>query len=215
MEVVILGAGGHGRVVLDILRAGGTYNPVGFIDANASLAGSMIGGIPVIGPPNQLPKLRQKKIKSAIIAIGDNRTRMRYMQMLDDYMFELINAIHPSASVAPSATIGRNVVGAAGAVICTDTKIGDCVIVNTNAVVDHECVIEDGVHICPGALLAGRVKVGAGAFVGLGAKVIQCLSVGENAVIGAGAVVIRDVPANATAVGIPARVTKSSLAHAA
>ena len=82
MDVIIIGAGGHGRVVLDILRAAGEFNPVGFIDANPSLAGTEINGVPVIGPPNQLPKLRQKKIKSAIIAIGDNRTRLRYAQTL-------------------------------------------------------------------------------------------------------------------------------------
>jgi UDP-perosamine 4-acetyltransferase len=215
MDLVMIGAGGHGRVVLDILRAAGEFNPVGFIDANPSLAGTEINGVPVIGPPNQLPKLRQKKIKAAIIAIGDNRTRLRYMQTLDDLCFDLINAIHPDSTVASTAKLGRNVVIAAGAVICTDAKIGDGVIVNTNAVVDHECVIEPGVHICPGALLAGRVKIGAGAFVGLGAKVIQCLNIGENAVIGAGAVVIRDVPANATAVGAPSRVIKTSLAIAA
>jgi UDP-perosamine 4-acetyltransferase len=215
MDVVILGAGGHGRVVLDILRACGQFNPIGFIDANASLAGSEINGVPVIGPPNQLPKLRQKKIKSAIVAIGDSNTRMRYVQTLDDLCFDVINAIHPAACVAESATLGRNVVLSAGAVVCASARISDGVIVNTNAVVDHDCIVETGAHICPGALLAGRVKVGPGAFVGLGAKVIQCLSIGENAIIGAGAVVIRDVPASATVIGVPARVTKSSLAHAA
>src|SRR5207249_2177867 len=120
MDALIIGAGGHGRVVLEILRAGGQYNPVGFIDANASLAGTEINGIPVMGPANQLATLRQKKIKSAIVAIGDNRTRIRYMQMLDDYMFELINAIHPRCTVATTAKLARNVVVAAGAVICTD-----------------------------------------------------------------------------------------------
>jgi len=215
MDLVIIGAGGHGRVVLDVVRAEGKYNPVGFIDANASLASSMIHDVPVIGAPNQLPKLKQKKVRHAIIAIGDNRTRMRYLQMLDDYMFELVNAIHPSASLSQTASLGRNIVIAAGAVVCTDAAIGDCVIVNTSAVVDHECVVESGAHVCPGVLLAGRVKIGAGAFVGMGAKVIQCLSIGENAVVGAGAVVLRDVPANCTAVGNPARIIKTTIAQAA
>jgi UDP-perosamine 4-acetyltransferase len=215
MDLVIIGAGGHGRVVLDIIREQGQRNPIGFVDANASLAGSTISGIPVIGPPNQLPKLRQRKVVNAIIAIGDNRTRMRYLQMLDDYMFELVNAIHPSATVSDTAKLGRNVVIAAGAVVSTDATIGDCAIVNTSAAVDHECVVEAGTHICPGALLAGRVKVGAGAFVGLGAKIIQCLSIGEHSVVGAGAVVLRDVPANCTAVGNPARVIKMGAMQAA
>jgi UDP-perosamine 4-acetyltransferase len=208
MDVVILGAGGHGRVVLEILRAAGRFNPIGFIDANTSLTGTQIGGVPVLGAANQLLKVRQNKVRHAIVAIGDNRTRRRYAQTLLEHGFDLINAIHPTASIASTATLGANVVLAAGAVICTEARLGDCVIVNTNAVVDHECEICDAVHLCPGALLAGRVRVGGGAFVGLGAKVIQCLSIGDDAVIGAGAVVLKDVPAGATAVGVPARVVK-------
>src|SRR5438477_12920486 len=92
MDAIIIGAGGHGRVVLDILRARGEHSVVGFIDANTSLAGSEISGVPVIGPPNQLPKLRQRSIAAAIVAIGDNRTRLRYAQTLLEQGFELLNA---------------------------------------------------------------------------------------------------------------------------
>ena len=103
MDVVILGAGGHGRVVLEILRAGGRDNPVGFIDANTSLAGNEVGGVPVLGSANQLPRLRSSKLRHALVAIGDNRARRRYAQMLREQGFELINAIHPSASIASTA----------------------------------------------------------------------------------------------------------------
>jgi UDP-perosamine 4-acetyltransferase len=211
MDVLLLGAGGHGKVVLDILRAAGEYNPVGFVDADPALAGTSVGGVPVLGAVNLLGKLKQKhKLKAAIVSIGDNRARRTYATLLLKHGFELINAIHPSAVVSPSARLGRNVAIAAGAVICADAQIGDSVIVNTSAVVDHECRIAEGVHIAPGALLAGRVQVGAGAFIGLGAKVIQCLTIGENATIGAGAAVIEDISPNTTAVGVPARIIKSS-----
>jgi UDP-perosamine 4-acetyltransferase len=213
MDVLIVGAGGHGKVVLDILRAAGQHAPVGFVDADTSLAGSSIGGLHVFGPPNQLPKL-SKKIKAAIIAIGNNRTRSSYAQMLAEQGFELINAIHPAACVSSSARVGKNVVIAAGAIVCTEASIGDSAIINTAAVVDHECEISIAAHICPTVALAGRVRVGEGAFVGLGAKVIPCISIGEHAIVGAGAVVIRDIPAHATAVGVPAKVVKSSQ-HAA
>lgn len=209
MQVVIVGAGGHGKVVLEILRAaGGRYQAAGFIDATPSLAGSTIVGTPVLGPANLLPKLRQQKIRHAVIAIGDNRARQRYAAFVREQGFELINAIHPSACISPTATLGANIVIAAHAVVCTEARLGDSVILNTSAVVDHECEICEAAHICPGAHLAGRVRVGTGAWIGLGSNVIQCLSIGEHAIVGAGAVVIRDVPAHATVVGVPARVIK-------
>lgn len=207
MDVLIVGAGGHGKVVLDILRLSGKHNPIGFIDADTTLAGTKVGGLPVFGPPNQLPKLA-KRAKAAIIAIGDNRTRRSYAQMLAEQGFELISAIHPTACVSQSAKVGRNVVIAAGAIVCAEARIDDSAIVNTAAVVDHECEIGEAAHICPTVALGGRVRVGAEAFVGLGAKVIPCISIGERAIVGAGAVVIADIPAHTTAVGVPAKVIK-------
>jgi UDP-perosamine 4-acetyltransferase len=210
METVIIGAGGHGKVVLDILQAGGRYRPVGFIDADPKLAGTTVAGLPVFGAIHLLNKLkRQYQLKAAIIAIGDNRARCGYVQPILDHSLELISAIHPTASVSRSARLGRNVVVAAGAVVCTEARIGDLAIINTSAIVDHECEIGEAAHVCPGANVAGRVRIGSRAFVGLGANVIQCLSIGDGAVIGAGAVVLHDIPAGATAVGVPARIVKA------
>ena len=206
-DVLIVGAGGHGAVVLDILLAAGIYRPMGFIDADPAQTGNIIAGVPVLGPLNLLPKLKQK-VRRAIVAIGDNRTRRTYADKLRKEGFELVNAIHPMSHASPSATIGRNVVMAAGSIAGTLARIGDSVILNTAAVVDHECEIAEGAHLCPGAKLAGRVRVGTGAFIGLGACVIQCLYVGEESIIGAGAVVVRDVDAHDTVVGVPARSTK-------
>lgn len=207
MDVLILGAGGHGKVVLDILRAAGEHRVVGFVDADRSLTGTSVCGVPVLGPPNLLPRLRGKAT-GAIIAIGDNQTRRSYAAMVREHGLELVSAIHPAAVVSPTAQVGANVVVCAGAVVCVDVKLADSVIVNTGAVVDHECEVGEAVHVCPGALLAGRVRVGAGTMIGMGAKVIQCLSIGDGVIIGAGAVVIGDLPADATAVGVPARVIK-------
>ncbi|HET6247780.1 MAG TPA: acetyltransferase [Tepidisphaeraceae bacterium] len=210
MDVVIVGAGGHGKVVLDILRAEAKHKVVGFVDADLSLAGANAGGLPVLGAPNMLPRLRQQKVRGAIVAIGDNRARLEYAELLKEHGFELLNAIHPSASISSSASLGVNIVVAMQAAICAEARIDDSAIINTAAVVDHECDIGEGAHICPGVHLAGRVRVGACAFVGIGANVIQCLTIGEHAIIGAGAVVTSDVPDYATAVGVPARVIKTA-----
>lgn len=207
--IVIIGAGGHGKVVLDVLRAAGQYEPVGFIDADTRLAGTKVSGVPVLGPTNVLPKLRQQqRVAHAIVAIGDNRTRYRYLAAIESEGFELTSAIHPTAFVSPTARLGRNVVVCPNASIITEARLGDGVIVNTGAIVEHECELADAVHVAPGACLAGRVRVGACAFIGIGAQVIQCLAVGEGATVGAGAVVIQDVPDGATVVGVPARVVK-------
>lgn len=210
MDVVILGAGGHGKVVLDILRAAGQHNVIGFLDANKSLAGSTICDVPVLGGMNLLPKLRQqKKIAGAIIAIGDNRARRSCASVCHEHGVELINAIHPSATISLTASIGQNVVIAASATICVDARIEDSAIINTGAIIDHETVVGEAAHIAPGAVIAGRVTVGSAAFIGLGARVIQCLSIGEESIIGAGAVVITDIPGRSTAVGVPAAVIKT------
>jgi UDP-perosamine 4-acetyltransferase len=208
MDVVLIGAGGHGRVVLDILRAAGVHKPIGFLDADPQLTGQTIGGLPVLGQINLLPKLKSQKVKGAIISIGDNSPRRRYFQKVADHGFELVNAIHPGSHVSSTVRLGRNIVIAAGAVVSTDAQLADGVIVNTSAVIDHECEIGRAVHICPSATLAGRVRVGDETFIGLGCNIIQCLKIGSHATVGAGAVVIQDVPDGATVIGVPARVIK-------
>ena len=217
MDVVIIGAGGHGKVVLDILRAASNskIRPIGFLDADQSLFGTRIHDLPVLGPIHHISKLKSQRVSGALVAIGDNRARLSYAKYLSDEGIELISAIHPRAMVSPTARIGRNVVICAGSIVCTDAQIADSVILNTACVVDHECEVGQGAHICPSAALAGRVSIGAGAFVGLGAKVIQCRTVGEYATIGAGAVVIDDIPDNSTAVGVPARIIQTSASLAA
>jgi len=208
MRILIVGAGGHGKVVLDILRAADVYELGGFIDADPALAGTACGGIKVLGAMNLLPKLHRQGILGAVVAIGDSRARRHCAALLREQGIELVNALHPTAYMSPTAVLGQGVVVAAQAAVCTETRVDDLVIINTSAVVDHECHIGEGAHICPGAHLAGRVSVGAGAFVGLGANIIQCLKIGEGATVGAGAVVLEDVPAFSTVAGVPARVIR-------
>ncbi len=205
MRCAIVGAGGHGRVVLDAVQQAGQHEIAGFVDSNPALSGRRVDGLPVLGTLKDLPRLAgEHHIVGAIVAIGDNGVRREYARRIHNLGIELVQAVHPSAHIASNATLGENVVVAAGALVSAHCQIGDSVILNTGCIVDHESMIGCGAHVCPGARLAGRVVVNSGAFIGIGATVIQNVRIGCEAIVGAGAVVIRDVEPMTTVVGVPA-----------
>lgn len=204
----IWGGGGHGRVLLDILKRTKKLKVVGFVDENPKLEGKFIDGVKILGGKNILQDLKKKKINIGIAGVGDNKRRCEMAAYLEKQGFSLINAIDPSAIVVPSAKIGKGVTIWAGAIINAHSTIGDNVIVNSGAIIEHENIIAEGAHIGPGAKLAGRVKIGKNAFVGMGVKVIQNVKIGDNSIIGAGAVVLKDIPDNVVVVGIPAKIIK-------
>lgn len=204
-RVLILGAGGHGRVVLDILLQARKYTVVGFLDNNTEIHGRRVDGIPVCGGIDDLEGVGGGlDVGGLIIAVGDNGARRGLARQVEQTGLELINAVHPSATLAHNVTLGRNVVVAAGAVVCANCQIGDSVILNTGCIIDHQTMIGEGSHICPGVRIAGRVKVEPGVFVGIGATVVPKVTLGCEAIVGAGAVVLEDVLPMATVVGVPA-----------
>jgi sugar O-acyltransferase (sialic acid O-acetyltransferase NeuD family) len=209
MNVIIVGAGGHGKVVLDILRRDPDVKLIGFVDDDAALHNKIIDGLPVLGSVSSVPILiSSHKLDGVTIAIGDNKVRARLFDKMRELGLQPQRAIHPDALIAHDVEIGEGVVIAAGVAISVGTRIGNDVIINTGVVIDHDNIIEDHAHVSPGVNLAGRVTVGKYTQVGLGVTVIEDLTIGENTTIGAGAVVLVDIPSNATAVGIPARVIK-------
>ena len=209
-RILILGAGGHGRVVLDILLADAGCEVIGFLDNNPSIQGRRIDGIPVMGTIDELESIVETSgATGVVIAIGDNGTRRGLSRRIQLAGITLVNAIHPTASIARNAMLGRGVVVAAGVVVCANCQIGDVVILNTGCIVDHQTMIGEGSHICPGVRVAGRVKVESGVFVGIGATIVPHVTLGCEAIVGAGSVVLEDVPDLATVVGVPARAIKS------
>ncbi len=209
MNIIILGAGGHGRVVLDILQQAREHVVKAFLDSNQQLWGRRVDGVPVLGGPDLLADLAAQDIEGAVVAIGDNGIRRQFADTVDAAGLELVNAIHPSANLARTVTVGCNVVIAAGALVCAHCQVGDSVILNTGCIIDHESMIGTAAHVCPGVKIAGHVTVESGAFLGIGSTVIQNIRIGYDAVIGAGSVVIEDIEPMTTVVGVPARMIKN------
>jgi len=200
--VWVIGNGGHAKVVIDALRLQRSCQVAGIISDDPA-APPVEPGLLHIGPVSP-DVLRRHGVDRAIIAIGANSVRARIAAELDDAV-EWVSAIHPSAIVSPTATIGTGILLAAGSIVQPSVAVGDHAIINTGASVDHDSVIGACAHIAPGAHLAGNVMVGEGTLVGVGASVIPGITIGTNAIIGAGSVVIRDIPDNARVVGNPAR----------
>jgi sugar O-acyltransferase (sialic acid O-acetyltransferase NeuD family) len=228
IQVVIIGAGGHGQVVADILLAGLKGNrapsvdgapstddalsidspavqPVGFVDDDARLQGRIFLGLPVLGTLAQLPTIRHQAI---VVAIGNNQTRQKIYRWLIEQGEQLVGVHHPSAIIGGGVEIGEGAVISAGVIINTGAQIGQNVILNTACIVEHHNRVGDHVHIAPGVRLGGDVEIGPGALIGIGATVVPQRRIGAWSIVGAGAVVTEDVPAFSTVVGVPARVIK-------
>jgi len=212
-NLLILGAGGHARVVAETALISGVFSSMAFLDDNPSRfdGACTSADAAVLGPlALALEASTQQHFGAACVGIGDARTRLHWLEQLKQAGYSLPVIIHPRAWVSPSAAIGPGSVVFAQAVVQTQAQLGVGVIVNTGSTIDHEAVLADGVHICPGAHLAGQVQVGACSWIGIGASVIQQLSIGSAVTVGAGAAVVRDLPDGVTAVGVPARILSRS-----
>ncbi len=203
MNATILGAGAHGRVVLDILRAQGKYETIEFVDDNEELWGTVINGALVVGswhirPPEDWGEM--------VVALGHPLVRLSVAEEAEHYGIAWGKAIHPSAVVMQSAAVGKGNVISAGVVLSTDACLQDHVLVNTAAIVEHDSVLEEGATICPGAQIGGRVRIERAAFIGTGAIVLPRLTIGAGSVVAAGAVVTKNVSPRSLMRGMPARV---------
>ena len=199
-DILVVGAGGHGKVVIAALREAG-HRIAGVFDDNPAMWGQSVLGCTVLGPSSRLLDLPPAP---AVLAMGGNAVRRRLAQTMP--AIEWFTVVHPRACVHSSVTLGVGTVVCAGAVIQPDAVIGAHCIINTSASVDHDCQIEDYVHVAPGVHLAGGVTVKSGTLLGIGACVTPKVTIGSQSIVGAGSVVVRDLPDGITAIGVPARI---------
>ncbi|MHB9003669.1 MAG: acetyltransferase [Coriobacteriia bacterium] len=202
--IVILGAGGHARVVIDALRAQGLVASVAVGASDDTHEDVM--GVPVLAGDEQMLALRESGLSHAALGIGsvgDVRLRRGVAEEALGHGFVFEPIVHPSAVVSATASLGRGVFVAAGAVVGPGATLDEFAIINTGAIVDHDCHVGSFAHIAPAAALSGDVVIGAGAHVGTGACIIQGVVVGDGAIIGAGSAVVSDIPAGVTAYGSP------------
>jgi UDP-perosamine 4-acetyltransferase len=207
-KIILIGAGGHARVLIDLIRLSGLYEIAGIVDSQLKL-GEMVSGITVLGDDDDLGELYSHGLKYAIIAVGsikNNFKRRVLYERIKEIGFSVPCLFHPKAIIAGNVQILEGAQIMAGAIIQVNSTIGENTIINTGAILEHDCQIGMHVHICPGATISGECNIGVGAFIGAGATVIQGLSIGNNAVVAAGAVVISDVPDNTGVMGVPAKI---------
>lgn len=207
-EIVIIGGGGHAKVIISIIIKSNVYKIVGYTDV---VDKGEILGVRYLGSDIVLHELKGKyKRCFAVIGIGvlslsgiDKRIKIR--SKLEQLGYDLPVIISPTAVINTDVKIGKGTVVFDGAIINAGTYIGENVIINTGALIEHDCQIGDNVHVACGAILGGGVTVGNSSMIGLGAKIIQYKKIGEHCMIGAGAVVVNDCSEQGEYLGIPAK----------
>ncbi|MFH1394897.1 MAG: acetyltransferase [Candidatus Omnitrophota bacterium] len=193
-KLIIIGGGGHAKVIIDAVLAGDEYDIHGIIDQKLE-KGTKVLGVPVLGTESILSELFDAGIKNAFIgvgSIGNCDVRRNIYRKLKNIGFNLPVIIHPKAVVARDVEIEEGTFVAASATINPGTKIGKNVIINTSSSIDHDCCIEDFVHVAPGAILCGTVTVGGQTHIGMGANIIQSVKIGKGCFIRAGSLVESD-----------------------
>lgn len=199
-SLIIIGAGGHAKVVLDAVLISGISESIIFADDDALLLDKKFQGFDVLCDVNQALAFENR----FHVAIGDNLTRGRIFES-GNYA-KAVSVFHSKSIISKSALLERGIFVAAGAIIGPNAKIGRGTIVNHSSVVDHDCKVGNFSHIAPGAILSGGVEVGSRTLIGLGAKLLPGVKVGDDSVVASGAIVLNSFPSNSRLAGVPARL---------
>ena len=206
-SLLILGAGGHGKVVADTAAATGQWEKIAFLDdKHPSL--EVVLDWPVLGCIEEAKKFLPE-YDDFCVAIGNNKLRIKLLKLFLDQGFSAPCLVHPTAYISPSASLGPGCVVFAQGVVNAEAQVGAGNIINTGASVDHDCILDEGVHLCPGVRLAGEVSVGQQTTLATSTTVIPQIKIGNHVMIGAGSVVVTDIPDHSTAAGVPAKIIKN------
>ncbi|MFH1079097.1 MAG: acetyltransferase [Pseudomonadota bacterium] len=207
LPLIIIGAGGHARVLISVLK---TLNRdiLGMTETAPDKLAAGINGISVLGNDDLILARSPDSIElvNGIGSVSSTQIRKEIYIRFKQHGYSFASVIHPSAMIMEDVRLGEGVQIMAGAIVQPGCVIGDNSIVNTGAVVDHDCLIGAHVHVAPGVVLSGGVRIGEMTHVGTAAAVIEEIEIGPAAVVGAGAVVITDIPAGVKAFGVPAKI---------
>lgn len=206
-KIIIIGGGGHAKVLIEIVKLSGQYEIIGILDPQLEVDIN-IAGVSVLGNDDLLEGLHKKGVMNACIAIGsikDNIRRKILYEKVKQMGFTIPFLIHTQTILSENVKISEGVQVMAGAIIQTGSEVEENTIVNTGSIVEHDCLIDRHVHICPGVVISGGCEISEGAFIGAGATIVQGIKIGENVIVGAGAVVVDDIPDGAKVMGIPAK----------
>ena len=208
---VVLGGGGHARVIVDCLVTSDTARPVAILDTNSSLWGKTVLGVPIVGGDERLAGMKSQGVTHFVVgvgSVGNNQPRARLFDLGLDSKLEPITVMHPASVCSTWASVGAGSVLFPGSVVNSGATLGKNVIVNSGAIIEHDCQVGDHVHVASRACLCSTVRVGDYAHIGAGTTVRQCLAIGVGAVVAAGAAVVEDVPPWTVVAGVPAKVLK-------
>ncbi|SHJ50129.1 acetyltransferase [Paramaledivibacter caminithermalis] len=206
-KIILIGAGGHAKVIIDILNKDKDYEIIGCLDKNYKYKPKILG-YDVMGDDSIISRLYNSGIRYAFVALGDNRLRYKISENLIAEGFSLINVISKNAYISDFVKLGYGIAIMPGVVINANTIVGNNTIINTNASIDHDCSIGDNCHVAPGSSLSGYVNVENGAFLGTGCNVRDGVKIGKWSIIGVGSAVVKDIPSYSLAYGVPAKIIR-------
>ena len=211
-KIVLLGAGGFAREVLDIFDAcnkvSQEYQVLGYIvESQYSSPGVIVNDKPVLGDFDWFDKHASKVY--AVCAVGTPELRLRLVKRAQEYSVRFCSVIHPSSILTRWVTIGEGVVITAGCILTNQIHIGNHVHLNLGCTIGHDVVLDDFVTLAPGVHISGKIKLSTGCYIGTGANIIDNIRIGEWSIVGAGSTIIKDVPANTTVIGVPGKVIET------